>query len=1110
MYVECAVDLNEVTKWLSKFDFRKVENGFRNSQARETGNAFLGSAEFALFEQGAIQRLKCIGDEASGKVFECRVFAVLVFQLLIVSQTYLAFSVSERLRGRNRIVASLYLGNVDKTPTTEDLLGAILRQMIESLEIPKVPTLVRELYLDKAPKQRTPTVSDLSELLQARINEHDRVFLIVDGLDHLDSKLGEVRRTFEEKVTSLQAQTKDKLSIIYFLRDDRDLPQAIIYCDLCNQETDLYFRCEVCKGSEGFAFDICPTCQREGQKCKDKSHVLPLLPQERFFMLPPAEDELRAYVRRVIQEESERATSLPGESTIFGKKCQRDPALRESLVSEVAEVAGGKFSVAQQWITCLKEQTTDNSFNQARRRIPLRDDMYEKELQELKDQREWNKRMGSKVDGLAILGLVAVATRSLNAKELQMALAALAAPEGNSASEEAQMSIHVIRRLTKGLLRIDRDRHAAVYLECDFDLYFRRTEIRSSWTVAAHLDMANACLNYLNSHDFDTAYEKFEDDHAMDIPFLSYATSSWGIHVQEAGAQAESKAESFLQDRNRTQAYIKAAWCANFNEYGVRWDVRRDVSHVHICAWFGLSSLLRKFCEKAESLVNDRELTYGQTPLMYACRRRQVDALRVLLDAGADVNCFSALGHTALFEAIIHHENEEEPNLRLQVVDLLLGLKGKLKLDKCDYRSKYKTALMVAAAQKNSSEIVRKLLKHGANVNQTAKGGQTALMLAVEYGRTENVKAILEASKVRVDLRHSRYQTSALHMAVEKGSVETVELLLNHGADVMLCDISGASALLKAVEKGNLSVVEAMLRPGLKSKINLACRDRNGRGLLHGASKSGNVQVIHLLSRYCRSHLPDDNGGTPLHEAAKYGRVDAAAVLISELHVDKSKKDRFGRTPSDIATHYGHNGLAQLLGSQAPASRVSKEDRNEGNRLHRAVLSFSGDQLTDLLRSNSVSPNETDSNGRTPLHLAVDELNLDAAIHLIPCTDLALKDRWGFTPMDIAVHRQMTDHYRALKIVLALIAAGASFKRDDFDDLSKLLRGAVLLGQAEAAKALLDSGVDILRLNDPHVRKELRLAKKSISELRILQRKSWAYDPQTDAIPQPTEPWFFW
>lgn len=61
-----------------------MENALRNSQDRETGNAFLGSAEFALFERGAIPWLKCIGDEASGKVFECSLFAALISQPLIV------------------------------------------------------------------------------------------------------------------------------------------------------------------------------------------------------------------------------------------------------------------------------------------------------------------------------------------------------------------------------------------------------------------------------------------------------------------------------------------------------------------------------------------------------------------------------------------------------------------------------------------------------------------------------------------------------------------------------------------------------------------------------------------------------------------------------------------------------------------------------------------------------------------------------------------------------------------------------------------------------------------------------------------------------------------
>jgi len=40
--------------------------------------------------------------------------------------------------------------------------------------------------------------------------------------------------------------------------------------------------------------------------------------------------------------------------------------------------------------------------------------------------------------------------------------------------------------------------------------------------------------------------------------------------------------------------------------------------------------------------VDVREPTYGQTPLMYACRRGHVEVVRQLLDFGAWVNKVSA------------------------------------------------------------------------------------------------------------------------------------------------------------------------------------------------------------------------------------------------------------------------------------------------------------------------------------------------------------------------------------------------------------------------------------------------------------------------------------
>lgn len=60
---------------------------------------------------------------------------------------------------------------------------------------------------------------------------------------------------------------------------------------------------------------------------------------------------------------------------------------------------------------------------------------------------------------------------------------------------------------------------------------------------------------------------------------------------------------------------------------------------------------------------------------------------------------------------------------------------------------------------------------------------------------------------------------TALMLAVENGSVETVQLLLSNSADPNLCKSDNVSALMRAVEEGNTAIVEALLKAGADASL---------------------------------------------------------------------------------------------------------------------------------------------------------------------------------------------------------------------------------------------------------------------------------------------------
>ena len=211
----------------------------------------------------------------------------------------------------------------------------------------------------------------------------------------------------------------------------------------------------------------------------------------------------------------------------------------------------------------------------------------------------------------------------------------------------------------------------------------------------------------------------------------------------------------------------------------------------------------------------------GATALHWASYWDDVETAELLIRAGADVDAANDLGAVPLWIASLNGsasmvqtllEAGADPNAAL--------LSGE--------------APIMTAARTGNPGVVERLLAAGADPNVTATRGQTALMWAVSQRHSDVVGVLLEYgsdiharsetwSQVMAVPRHSSPANqqavphggnTALTFAARVGDLASARMLVNAGADVNDTDERGVSVMVLAAHSGFGDLVEFMLDEG--------------------------------------------------------------------------------------------------------------------------------------------------------------------------------------------------------------------------------------------------------------------------------------------------------
>ena len=264
----------------------------------------------------------------------------------------------------------------------------------------------------------------------------------------------------------------------------------------------------------------------------------------------------------------------------------------------------------------------------------------------------------------------------------------------------------------------------------------------------------------------------------------------------------------------------------------------------------------------------------GATPLMHAAAYGSIEAMKLLLEAGADVNAAN------------------------------------------DFNA---TALLWCARDPDKARL---LIEHGADVNAQSKQGRTPLMLASMRDGGSDIVALLLAKGANPKAKDNRKET-ALGLAAETGDVQTMRLLIDKGADIGSLNWEGETPVLQAVKSMRPEAVRLLIEKG--ADVNVATNwypsVRHGQveklqlTALHYAAIFGPVAVVRdLLKAGAKVNAKDSRGFAALTfaVAADHAHPESVRALI-EAGADVNASAKTGETPLDWAGKFGDPEIIAAL-----------------------------------------------------------------------------------------------------------------------------------------------------------------------------------------------------
>jgi ankyrin repeat protein len=430
--------------------------------------------------------------------------------------------------------------------------------------------------------------------------------------------------------------------------------------------------------------------------------------------------------------------------------------------------------------------------------------------------------------------------------------------------------------------------------------------------------------------------------------------------------------------------------------------------------------------------------------LQAAVWHKQLESVKILLDAGIDINNLNTDQKTALVVAADHNRLEianyllsrgADPNfpgkyqplyvgvMHPEIVKALLGAGASI----------HTNDLLQAAVWHKQPDSVTALLDAGLDINNVNKDQKTALVVAADHNRVDIAKLLLakgadpnfpcKYQPLYVGIMHPNivrelvnagadvHQHDLLQCAAWHRQPDSMNMLLDAGVDINNINNDKKTALGVAADHGREKEVEALLArgadpnvPGPHQPLSMAIQHPNILKMLVASGANPHIHDALQSATWHRrpesikilldagvdiNNLNNDNR-TALFVASEHGREEEAKVLLS-----RGADPKFPGPNQPVVAAIHHPKILDIL-------IKSGADPNYGDAFHQAVWHKKTDSVKVLLDAGA-DVNRLNHESRTGLWYACERGSGDIVNMLLKHgANTEMADKEGKTPLDMA------------------------------------------------------------------------------------------------------------